>query len=225
MTAIPHDQFERIAARANDPRRRTYMSAIEADAQPDDFAQLTEDFRRHGAPAARGLLHLADQLEGLMDKFGGAIAMGPDGPMRFGGQTPPIDLNPPPSPALFEAVELQIGRTLPEELRQLYAIGDGGFGPGKGLFPILELGRRYAELTGEPFGPLGQAWPRNLLPILEEDPVLVCLDLDGGAIFAWDPEEIEDEESNEDWQRSFKWESAGLSALMDAWLESPVFGE
>lgn len=225
MTAISHDQFERIAARANDPRRRTFMSGIEADAEPLDFAQLTEDFRRHGAPAAKGLLDLAGQLEGLMDSFDGAIAMGPDGPMRFGGKAPSLELPPPPSQALLQAVEAQIGRTLPDELHQLYAIGDGGFGPGNGLFPILELGRRYAELTGEPFGPLGQAWPKNLLPILEEEPVLVCLDLDGGAIFAWDPEEIEDQESEEDWQRSFKWEHASLAVLMEAWLKSPIFGE
>jgi hypothetical protein len=57
-----------------------------------------------------------------------------------------------------------------------------------------------------------------MLPLFEEDPVQVCLDLTTGAITAWDPEEIEDELDDADWQRSFKPEHASLEALLDAWV-------
>lgn len=202
------------------------MAGLEADAEAVDFAQLKADFQRHGVPAAQGLLKIADALEGMLgDLGGGAIAIGPRGPMRFGGEAPSAELAPPPPVALITAVEGQIGRSLPEELRQLYAIGNGGFGPGKGLFPILELGRRYVEHTRGPFGPMGQHWPANLLPLFDEEPVLVCLDCDSGAVIAYDPEEIEDWESEEDWQSCFKREYASLADCMDGWLESPVFSE
>ena len=39
------------------------------------------------------------------------------------------------------------------------------------------------------------------------------------------PEEIEDEESEEDWQRSFKVEHPSLAALMAEWLGRPTFEE
>ena len=42
------------------------------------------------------------------------------------------------------------------------------------------------------------------MPLFVEDPVLCCIDMDSAEMIAWDPEEIEDEESDEDWQRSFK---------------------
>jgi len=64
-----------------------------------------------------------------------------------------------------------------------------------------------------------------LLPLFDENPVLVCLDMDSGAIVAWDPEEIEDEDSDADWERSFKPEEPSLAALMQRWLGSTVFGE
>ncbi len=223
MSAISHDLFRRISDRAGDPRRRTYMAAAEADAEFLDFAQLKGDMRAHSAPGAMGLLNLADALEGMLGKLGGAVAIGPEGPIRLGGKAPSPDLSTPPDAATIELAERQIGRRFPEELRQLYAISDGGFGPGQGLFAIGELARRYLELTTEPFGPLGQEWPANLLPICEDSPALVCLDFETGVVIVWDPEEIEDEESDDDWQRSFRPEQESLAALMDEWLMAPTF--
>ena len=46
-----------------------------------------------------------------------------------------------------------------------------------------------------------------------------------GRMVAWDPEEIEDEESDEDWQRSFKVEHDSLADLLAAWLDRPTFEE
>ena len=225
MGSISKEQLERIAARAGDVERRTYSSGVEFNAQPADFSKLTDDLRQHGAPGAQGLLGGFGKVAGMFGSLGGVVAMGPDGPVRFGGERPSPQLPAPPDEASLARAEQEIGRALPQELQQLYSIADGGFGPGEGLFPLKELVSRYVDMTREPFGPLGQDWPANLLPIFELDPVLLCLDLATGAMTAWDPEEIEDEESEEDWQRSFKPDEPTLATLMEKWLDSPSLEE
>ena len=223
MGSISKEQLQRIAGRAGDVERRTYSSGVEFNAQPVDFGRLTDDLRQHGAPGAQGLLGAFGKVAGMFGSLGGGVvAMGPDGPVRFGGKPPSRQLAPPPGAEALARAETKIGRSLPDDLRDLYSIADGGFGPGGGLFPLAELVSRYVEMTREPFGPLDQDWPANFLPIFEEDPVLLCLDLDTGAMAAWDPEEIEDEENEEDWQRSFKKEHPDLASLMEKWLGAPT---
>ena len=230
MADLPLDLFKRIADRANDPMRRTYMAGARATAQPLDFGALMDDLQKHGAPGAQGLLGAFGNLQKLMGGFaggGGALMMGPGGVMSMGGGAPagPQLLAPPPREQALDEAGDRIGRPLPDEVHQLYAIGDGGFGPGEGLFPLAELIDRYRALTSEPYGPKGQDWPKNLLPLFSEDPVLLCLDMDSGGMVAWDPEEIEDEDSEADWQRAFKPEQASLGDLMAEWLDRPTFGE
>ena len=205
MADIPLDLFQRIAERANDPMRRTYMAGANANAAPLDMGQLMADFQKHAPPQAQGLLGALGKMQGM---FGGSMPsftmMGPGGMASFGTPTGSQPLNAAPSEQALAAAEQAIGRPLPDEVQQLYAIGDGGFGPGEGLTPLSDAIGRYSEMTREPYGPLGQEWPKNLLPLFDENPVLSCIDLDSGEIVAWDPEEIEDEDSDEDWQRSFK---------------------
>jgi len=226
MTDIPADLFQRIADRANDPMRRTYMAGATATAQPLDFGALMADLQKHGAPAAQGLLGAFGKMQSMMGSMGGMTMMGPGGLMSMGGAPAgPQPLAAPPSAQAIEEAEAAIGRRLPDEVRQLYAIGDGGFGPGEGLLPIDQLVSRYRELTDEPYGPAGQDWPKNLLPLFDENPVLSCLDMDSGQMVAWDPEEIEDEDSDEDWRRSFKVEHPSLAVLMAEWIGRPTFDE
>ena len=224
MGMISQEQFDRIAERAGDVRRRTFASGAEAAADPVDLDNLMADFEQHAPPAAKGLLGMVGKLGGMLG-LEGMVAMGPDGPIRFGGEAPARELSAAPDEARLAEAERRIGRPLPPELRQLYAIGDGGFGPGGGLLGLGELVARYHELTREPYGPLGQDWPANLLPLFDEDPQLICLDLDSGSIVEWDPEEIEDEESDADWQRSFIRRQASLGELLEQWLGAPSFEE
>ena len=224
MGMISQEQFDRIAERAGDVRRRTFASGAEAAADPVDLDNLMADFEQHAPPAAKGLLGMVGKLGGMLG-LEGMVAMGPDGPIRFGGEAPARELSAAPDEARLAEAERRIGRPLPPELRQLYAIGDGGFGPGGGLLGLGELVARYHELTREPYGPLGQDWPANLLPLFDEDPQLICLDLDNGGIVEWDPEEIEDEESDADWQRSFIRRQASLGELLEQWLGAPSFEE
>ena len=224
MADFPLELFKRLADRANDPVRRTYMAGARANAQPLDFSALLGDLQKHGAPGAQGL---AGALGGLTKLMGGMPAMtlmGPGGPMSTAPSVAQPMAPPPPAADLDEAASI-LGRPLPAEVKQLYAIGDGGYGPGEGLFPLADLVSCYRDLTDEPYGPKGQDWPKNLLPLFEEDPVLICIDLDNGAMVAWDPEEIEDEDNDEDWARSFKPESPSLVALISDWLQKPTFEE
>lgn len=227
MADIPLELFKRIAERASDPMRRTYMAGANANATPLDFGQLMADFQKHAPPQAQGLLGAFGKMQGM---FGGNMPgftmMGPGGLMSMGNMPGgPQPLAPAPTEQALADAEGVIGRALPDEVQQLYAIADGGFGPGEGLMSLAEVVDRYGEMTREPYGPLGQDWPRNLLPLFDQNPVLSCIDMDSGEMVAWDPEEIEDEDSDEDWRRSFKVEHPSLAALMAEWLERPTFEE
>lgn len=219
MANIPLDLFKRIADRANDPMRRTGMSGAVANAQPLDLNSLTGDFQKHAPPQTQGLLGALGKMQSMFGaNMPGFTMMGPGGMMNLGMPSGPQPLAPPPDEEALAGAEAAIGRPLPPAVQQLYAIADGGFGPGEGLFPLDELVERHRDLTLEPYGPKGQDWPKNLLPLFDKNPVLICIDMDSGEIVAWDPEEIEDEDSDADWQRSFKVEHPSLTTLMEQWL-------
>lgn len=233
MGGFSEELLRRIANRAQDPRRRTHLAGATASAQPLDLGSLLGDLKKHAPPQAQGLGTALGGLQSLMGGLLGGKGMMMVGPgaspggtqtFRMGGEA---DATPGAAPSADElaAAEAAIGRALPLGLKQLYAISDGGFGPGEGLFSLAEMVERYRDMTSEPFGPAGQDWPARLLPLFNEDPVLVCLDLDSGEVTAWDPEEIEDEASEADWQRSFKADHPDLAALMEHWLGAPTFEE
>jgi len=220
MADIPLDLFQRIAERANDPMRRTAMAGANANARPLDLDSLSADLKKHAPPQAQGLLGALGKMRSLIgEDVPGFTMVGPGGTMSMGSMPAgPQALQPAPGEQALVSAEKAIGRPLPDEVQQLYAIGDGGFGPGAGLMPLADVVDRYREMTREPYGPLGQDWPKNLLPLFDEDPVLGCIDIDSGEMVAWDPEEIEDEDSDEDWQNSFKVEHPSLAARMSEWL-------
>lgn len=226
MTEIPTDLLERIAERAIDPMRRTYMAGALANAVPFDFGEMMTAFQHLAPPQAQGVFGMISKIQSLFgDKMPGFTMMAPGGMATFGQPTGPQPLAPPPGDAEIGEAEKAVGRSLPGEVRQLYAIGDGGFGPGNGLLPLAEAVGHYRSFTREPYGPSEEEWPANLLPLFDENPALSCIDLDSGEIVIWDPEELEDEDSVEDWRRSFKVEHPSLASLMTNWVESPTFEE
>lgn len=107
-----------------------------------------------------------------------------------GSETPA----PPASEEDLAKLERRIGRTLPEDLRQMFGISDGGWGPGyaftqgygAGLMSALgvieqldDLERRGPGYTAE------MDWPANLLPLTD----LVgttSYDLNSGRIVQFD---------------------------------------
>src|SRR5688572_27444197 len=97
MADIPLDLFQRIAERANDPMRRTYMSGAHAGATPLDMGALMADFQKHAPAQAQSLLGALGKMQGL---FGGAMPgftmMGPGGMASVGMPTGPQPIGPAP---------------------------------------------------------------------------------------------------------------------------------
>ena len=90
-----------------------------------------------------------------------------------------------------------------------------------GPYSLDELAGKYADMTGDPFGPQGQPWPANLLAIAHDDPGEICVDRDSGAVIFWGPEEIEGA-SDKYWRASFKQEAGCIAELFEKWLGEPT---
>lgn len=208
--------IERLRERANDPKRRNDGASLSASTVSLDslLGQLGGT-----NPQVAGFM---GQFANVMKGFG-VIA-----PMPVGDAATGRDPEPPRGPATADEIvraEQSLGRRLPEELARLYRdIADGGFGPGDGLFPLSRLIDEYEEMTREPAGPQNQLWPANLLPLVDAEPGYDCIDLDTGAIVAWDPEEL-DSYSNVAWKKSFKPVAPSLALWLQDWLDRPTAGE
>lgn len=209
------DLIERLRERASDPERRSDAASLSGST-----VSLESLLGQLGASSPR--------LGGLMGQLAGTIkGMSVMTPMPDSDASE-REAQPLPAPASDEQIasaEQAVGRSLPAALTQLYReIADGGFGPGGGLFPLARAIDEYREMTSEPAGPQNQPWPTNLLPLIDAEPGYDCIDLDTGAVVAWDPEEI-DSASNAAWQRSFKPVAAGIAEWLEEWLSQPTAGE
>ena len=208
----------RITERAADPDRRTNNSGIHS--QTVDLGSVLGQLG--GGQFGGG----AAALQGFMGQFADVMkGFGVVNPMPVGDRATGRDPPPPPPPATAEQVaeaEAALGFELPAGLRQLYLeIGNGGFGPGDGLYSLTDIAGQYADMTDEPFGPQGQPWPANLLAVAHDDPGEICVDRDSGAVIFWDPEEIEGA-SDKYWRRSFKAEAGSIAELFEKWLGEPT---
>jgi hypothetical protein len=220
MASLPADLLARIAERANDPYRRSYMSGAEAHAKPTPFNEIMARFDETLGPDTPNPMRLG--LE-FMEKNGIAIPtmnVIDHGGGRIEASTKPTGPQPlpaPPSQEQLAAAEREIGHALPEELRQLYAIADGSFGPGPGtgLFPLAQSVDEYAYQRSI------CDWPHHLLPLAHGQIWLLSIDLDSGQIVSW----------NESWEDNglskgaFTVEYQSLAAFMEAWLASPTYEE
>jgi len=215
--------IERLRARAADPSRRV-------DIQVDVFSagvrslSLTEllgqgrsaasslmqvvEANRQGMPVPPDLLAQADRVATDM-----ATPARPELPVAA-------------TEAELQAAEAALGRPWPHVLRRIYAeVADGGFGPGTGLLSIREAVAAYRELTAEPAGPTGQAWPDGLLPLREYEPGYDCVDLASGRIIAWDPEDLTERSGDRAWQRSFSEVASSVEAWLGEWVGSQAPNE
>jgi hypothetical protein len=132
----------------------------------------------------------------------------------------------PLNPATDEAIaiaEKVLGRSLPSDLRQIYELSDGGWGPGDGIRPLTESVENYRGLCSEPFGPLGQPWPEELFPLYEEERVPVSYDLSSSKVLAWEADRIEDLDDAGQFEGSFIEEAGSLAELLTSWLASETF--
>ncbi|HEY0628286.1 MAG TPA: SMI1/KNR4 family protein [Sphingomicrobium sp.] len=130
------------------------------------------------------------------------------------GATP---LSAPPSGQQWAELERAVGRKMPDDLKRLYSIADGGFGPGfRGLSPVDDMGRHCEDLRRRGPDYCGTvAYPDSFLPLAEE--VLdYHYDLDTGRIISSDRNWYNhDLEAEDIYDIAFQ----SLAAMMEDWLQ------
>jgi len=236
------DLVARIQARAADPARRSGTSGLEASSVGIDtllagMPPIRDEQVRAQVEGLRGMLaSFGVELGGGTGGAGPFAMVGPGagfggGFVSLGGTPPAPAAAPRPcTEAELQAAEAELGFALPPALRQAYAeIGDGGFGPGDGLYGLAQLIAKYREMIAEPVGPQGQAWPAALLPVNGIDWDLVALDRDSGRLVYWDVEALADEdeadEGDRHWRASFRPEAECLGDWLADWLDTPTHDE
>ena len=232
---IPADLMARIKLRAGDPARRTDFGSLGAkSASLSSLINRTP--RTAEAEAQAHIDRLQTMLANVNSMFGdrnghGPIAMvgpdagGPGGPLSFGQPEEEFTADEGGcSDAEVEATEAELGFALPDALRQLYLeVGDGGFGPGDGVFSRDDLVAKYREMTEEAVGRCDEPWPLNLLPIAGADWDLVSIDRNTGRIVYFDAEELAEDEPDS-WRLAFKPEADSLAAWLAKWVDKPAGG-
>ena len=191
--------------KSDDPAVREYLEGMNAP-----FAGMIANLATGDGSQAKGLMGML----GAMTGGHGALTMVGGDMMSVGGSREQAAAPPPAGEQAVAAAEAELGFALPGDLRQFYLdVADGGVGPGDGLFSLAELVAKWREMTDEPCGPRGQAWPGNLLPVAGQCWDLSCIDRETGKLTAFDPEEID----HGGWAKAFKPKADSLEAWLAEW--------
>ena len=119
-------------------------------------------------------------------------------------------LGGPIAPAVLRQAKAALGFMLPAPIYQLYAVADGGFGPGdEGFWPLVRVVTEYRALAAQADA---EAWPPEFLPLYRRDRSTFCFDLVNGSISAVDAE-----------REGFVTECKSLVSLLEDWLISPIY--
>jgi hypothetical protein len=219
---LPDELIARLRARAADPKRRAdvIVSAFDRNVRTLDLGSLMSQL---GSVA--GLLRqtVDANREGRVDPAGHARALDIRREMTTPAQP---NLPGPATDAQLAAVEARLGFGLPPALRQaLMEVADGGFGPGAGLFGADEILAQYERLVREGPEVWGHAWPVGLLPVVDRDPGVDCVEAGTGRVVGWDPEELTERSSDRVWARSFQEIAPSVEAWLAEWVGSKTWDE
>ena len=236
----------RIADRARDPMRRYMTAAEDEariELPVEEIERREEEWTRRllsRSAAANGEEMSAQDVERCLDEWRAnrdADRRAMEAQMLAWGQTPPktrsfietedhigasskspgaTPLQPPPTESDWKALEQIAGRSAPEDLKRLYRISDGGFGPGfTGLNTVQLIGsgcedyrRRGPDYCGTVL------YPESFIPLATER-LDYHYDLDTGRIISsnqnWENEGLEPEDI---YDIAFQ----SLAAMMEDWL-------
>jgi len=214
---LPDALLDRLRLRIADPVRRIDQrpSRFQAGMMSLDLGQLFGQLRQ--AQADLGRIVAANEA-GVPDPAMTAQAEEVGAAMSTPVETP---LPSPASAETLDRAEARLGFALPPALRQLHGeVADGGFGPGTGLLSIDRIVDRYLAVQGEV--PRTQRWPDRLLPLVDDQPTLDCLDgsSPGGEMITWDPDGLSERAGDNAWRRSFGTTAPSLESWLERWLSS-----
>ena len=228
MAELSSDLIARISDRIRDRGRRHDIQPGAPLGMIDDPADMHRMFEAVTPGSGQAFQMMIDQMKRWGQEMPPMHVTQPaEGSISASTEDPhSLPLAPPASQADVTRIESLIGRRLPGDLRQLYAIADGGWGPGiaytaghgtgfsslAGVAATLEdLRRRGPGYTG------AMDWPANLVPIADMvGPV--SYDLRNGAIIAFNDYYFDDGVAIEE---AF----TPIHPSLAAWLESWLAGE
>ena len=220
---LPLDELlPRLRERVADPERRTSSrpSELVAGVRTLDLGGLLS----MGQSIAGQLRAVVDaNRDGRIDPAGDATAREIERQL----DTPAPSVVPGPADeAWITQVERRLAMDLPPALRRVYAeVADGGFGPGEGILPLVEVVARYDELRAPGMLPDGRSWPDGLLPLVSMDPGWDCVDAGTGRVIAWDPEDLDERVSDRRWSAAFRVIHPTVEAWLTDWVGSRTAAE
>lgn len=212
-----------LKARAADPQRRAdvIVDAFSASVRTMDLGSLLG----MGRSVAGSLNQLLGEIRttGMPSPASRATADA----VGLAMSTPASPTLPTPAiPAAVEAAERELGAPLPAALRRAYLeVADGGFGPGTGLLPLAAALAIYRDYRSASPGPRRSSWPVGLLPVTEREPGHYCVEVPGGVVLDWDPEDLREHSSEAIWQRSFSEAAPSVEAWLTTWVGSRTQAE
>ena len=225
--------LDRVRARAMDPQRRTYWAGVAEKSTPFGLPEMEDELVRNAQHIpGHALAGLAGIMKGLgkiaplvgLPQMNVIMDDGPSGGMMMMKAGAGGKLGAPATEPALAHADSRLGITLPEPLRQLYRIADGGFGPGNGLLSLAKMISLHGKLTSKPQGPSGEPWPAKLLPIWEVDEEIGALDLESGGITTYDPSRMQDIHGGY-WRRSFAKEHGSVAEMLEGWLASTTYAD
>lgn len=196
MKPLPADLIGAIQSRIADPVQRhddLGGTAGETLTDPTEvFARLERENPELGSTPFRDCV---DQLHAWGNPMPPMhFTSYPDGSLGASStEESALPLAEPATAADIAKLETMIGRSIPADLRSLYAIADGGWGPGiaftmghgRGIQSLRTVRETLADLRRRGPGYTGEAeWPANLLPIADRTGP-ISYDLDTGRIVAF----------------------------------------
>lgn len=246
METITDALLARIAERARDPGRRYLSAAEDearVELPIDEVERREEEWTRRNlarSAAVTGRDIPAEDIERYVDEWRASrdvVRQEMEAQMRAWGQTPPTTrtvietddafrvssdppgakpLKPPPGESDWKALENVTGRPVPEDLKCLYSISDGGFGPGFfGLNSVQLIMAGYDDfrLRGPDYCN-SASYPKSFIPLAGET-LDYHYDLDTGRIISsnahWENDDLDAEDI---YDVAFQ----SLAALMEDWL-------
>ncbi|WP_156170040.1 SMI1/KNR4 family protein [Aurantiacibacter luteus] len=228
MPSLPQALIEMLEDRIADPRRRQFggeKTVHGHTSDPDAIRKFMSEGRQDdgtGGPDPFDLIRqqMANWGQSMPEMF---LSTDANGNRSASSSNPDTPLARPASKADLAALEKRIGRPLPEDLRQMFGIADGGWGPGfshteghgpglnsvRGMISELDdLERRGPDYCGE------GVWPMHFVPLTENfGPA--AYDLDTGQVWQWDEHYYDhDKTVAEAWSVSH----ASLADFLSDWL-------
>ena len=217
MDALPGDLLARLRERAGSPTRNDADHGAHVGTYDDWFDAVA--VMEKAAPGSATAFAL-----GAENARANGWPMQPmhvfrhaDGRLSASTDLPPTTAPAAAGPDAWATVEAATGQRVPGDLRDLYTVADGGFGPGigDGLNPIDRVVREYEDLRRRGPGYTGEAeWPVTYLPISDTTGP-VSYDLATGRIVAFNDYWYDDDLAIED---AFTQVAPDLATWLREWL-------